>query len=381
MLRLGLSRSIRVPLVKGSCQTIRPTTFILRSSTLPISSIRFNSSSSSTSSSTSTITEISDKLTSFDDSVGASGIVDNVTNLHSDQLGYLQSIGLAQGWGPTAIVERVLEFTHVYTGLPWWGTIIVAAVAVRIVLFPLYVKASTNATRMSKIKPEMEAIMDEIKAGGQAEQMKAMEKRRKLMKSNNVSMLASVYPLVQIPFAYGFFQALRKMANANVEGFSDQGYSWFQNLIEVDPYLGLHAISCLAIMSIVRLGGETGQATMAKGMQKLMYVLPLVSIVITKNFAAGVMVYFAANSVLSLVQSLIFKSTTLRNVLGMPPKLTLEQLVANNPKANQSVKEMIGKYLEDSKQKALKQTAETNKKLEITKKRKESASSGFIKRH
>lgn len=380
MLRLGLSRSFRVPLVKGSCQTIRPTTFVLRSSTLPISSIRFNSS---TSSSSSTVTEISDKLTSFDDSaaVGASGIVEHVTNLHSDQLGYLQSIGLAQGWGPTAIVERVLEFTHVYTGLPWWGTIIVAAVAVRIVLFPLYVKASTNATRMSKIKPEMEAIMDEIKAGGQAEQMKAMEKRRKLMKTNNVSMLASVYPLVQIPFAYGFFQALRKMANANVEGFSDQGYSWFQNLIEVDPYLGLHAISCLAIMSIVRLGGETGQATMAKGMQKLMYVLPLVSIVITKNFAAGVMVYFAANSVLSLIQSLIFKSTTLRNALGMPPKLTLEQLMANNPKANQSVKEMIGKYLEDSKQKALKQTSETNKKLEITKKRKDSASSGFIKRH
>ena len=120
---------------------------------------------------------------------------------------------------------------------------------------------------MSKIKPEMEAIMDEIKAGGQAEQMKAMEKRRKLMKKHDVSMLASVYPLVQIPFAYGFFQALRKMANANVEGFSDQGYAWFQNLIEVDPYLGLHAISCLAIMSIVRMGGETGQATMAKGMQ------------------------------------------------------------------------------------------------------------------
>lgn len=99
------------------------------------------------------------------------------------------------------------------------------------------------------------------------------------------------------------------MANANVEGFSDQGYAWFQNLIEVDPYLGLHAISCLAIMSIVRMGGETGQATMAKGMQKLMYVLPLASIVITKNFAACVMVYFAANSVLSLIQSLIFKSS------------------------------------------------------------------------
>lgn len=134
-------------------------------------------------------------------------------------------------------------------------------------------------------------------------------------------------------------------------------------------------------MSIVRMGGETGQATMAKGMQKLMYVLPLASIVITKNFAACVMVYFAANSVLSLIQSLIFKSSFFRKALGMPPKLTIQQLQANNPKANQSVKEMIGKYIDDSKQKALKQTAETNRKLEITKKRKESVSSGFIKRH
>ncbi|EER31230.1 conserved hypothetical protein [Candida tropicalis MYA-3404] len=378
MLRLGLSRSLRVSTLKGSCQNIRPATFVLRSSTLPISSIRFNSSSSSA---TTAAVEISDKLTSFDDSSAVSGIAEHVTNLHSDQLGYLQSIGLAQGWGPTSIIERLLEFTHVYTGLPWWGTIITAAVAIRIFIFPLYVKASANATKMSKIKPEMEAIMDEIKAGGQAEQMKAMEKRRKLMKKHDVSMLASVYPLVQIPFAYGFFQALRKMANANVEGFSDQGYAWFQNLIEVDPYLGLHAISCLAIMSIVRMGGETGQATMAKGMQKLMYVLPLASIVITKNFAACVMVYFAANSVLSLIQSLIFKSSFFRKALGMPPKLTIQQLQANNPKANQSVKEMIGKYIDDSKQKALKQTAETNRKLEITKKRKESVSSGFIKRH
>lgn len=378
MLRLGLSRSLRVSTLKGSCQNIRPATFVLRSSTLPISSIRFNSSSSSA---TTAAVEISDKLTSFDDSSAVSGIAERVTNLHSDQLGYLQSIGLAQGWGPTSIIERLLEFTHVYTGLPWWGTIITAAVAIRIFIFPLYVKASANATKMSKIKPEMEAIMDEIKAGGQAEQMKAMEKRRKLMKKHDVSMLASVYPLVQIPFAYGFFQALRKMANANVEGFSDQGYAWFQNLIEVDPYLGLHAISCLAIMSIVRMGGETGQATMAKGMQKLMYVLPLASIVITKNFAACVMVYFAANSVLSLIQSLIFKSSFFRKALGMPPKLTIQQLQANNPKANQSVKEMIGKYIDDSKQKALKQTAETNRKLEITKKRKESVSSGFIKRH
>ena len=64
------------------------------------------------------------------------------------------------------------------------------------------------------------------------------------------------------------FQALRKMANHNVEGFSDQGYAWFQNLIEVDPYLGLQAISAAAIIAVVRVGGETGQHAMAAGMKK-----------------------------------------------------------------------------------------------------------------
>ncbi|RCK65467.1 Mitochondrial inner membrane protein OXA1 [Candida viswanathii] len=140
---------------------------------------------------------------------------------------------------------------------------------------------------MSKIKPQMDAIMQEIKR-------------------------------IQA--------SLEKMANANVEGFSDQGYSWFQNLIEADPYLGLHAISAAAIIAIVRIGGETGQATMAKGMKNAMTILPIASIFITKNFAAAIMVYFAVNSILSLIQSTLFRSNWFRKLAGMPPKLSLEEL-------------------------------------------------------
>lgn len=169
MLRLGLTRSFRA--TSASLKTVRvgiPSNIATRSP-LIYSSIRFNSST------TTSGTEIQDKLTSFDDTT-TSAILENVTNLHSDQLGYLQSIGLAQGWGPTSLIERLLEVTHVYTGLPWWGTIVVATIAVRLVLFPLYVRASSNATKMSKIKPQIDELLQQIKTGDTVDQMRAMEK-------------------------------------------------------------------------------------------------------------------------------------------------------------------------------------------------------------
>ena len=374
MLRLGLTRSFRA--TSASLKTVRvgiPSNIATRSP-LIYSSIRFNSST------TTSGTEIQDKLTSFDDTT-TSAILENVTNLHSDQLGYLQSIGLAQGWGPTSLIERLLEVTHVYTGLPWWGTIVVATIAVRLVLFPLYVRASSNATKMSKIKPQIDELLQQIKTGDTVDQMRAMEKRRLIMKENGVSTLATLFPAVQLPLAYGFFQALRKMANHNVEGFSDQGYAWFQNLIEVDPYLGLQAISAAAIIAVVRVGGETGQHAMAAGMKKVMTVVPIASIFITKGFESAIILYFAVNSIFSLIQSSLFKSSWFRKIAGMPPKLSLAEMQANNPKANQSIKDMVSKFVDDSKEKSIKQARETNKKLEATQRRKDSVNQGFIKRH
>lgn len=374
MLRLGLTRSFRA--TSASLKTVRvgiPSNIATRSP-LIYSSIRFNSST------TTSGTEIQDKLTSFDDTT-TSAVLENVTNLHSDQLGYLQSIGLAQGWGPTSLIERLLEVTHVYTGLPWWGTIVVATIAVRLVLFPLYVRASSNATKMSKIKPQIDELLQQIKTGDTVDQMRAMEKRRLIMKENGVSTLATLFPAVQLPLAYGFFQALGKMANHNVEGFSDQGYAWFQNLIEVDPYLGLQAISAAAIIAVVRVGGETGQHAMAAGMKKVMTVVPIASIFITKGFASAIILYFAVNSIFSLIQSSLFKSSWFRKIAGMPPKLSLAEMQANNPKANQSIKDMVSKFVDDSKEKSIKQARETNKKLEATQRRKDSVNQGFIKRH
>ncbi|KAI5950174.1 hypothetical protein KGF54_005322 [Candida jiufengensis] len=380
MFRLGISRC------NGSIlrNQLRITKIQPPVSKINIPKITFSSSISirnnSTSTSNTTSQEIQDKLVLFDHHPDLSQAVSN-PNIHSDQIGYLESIGLGQGWGPTAIIEKLLEYTHVYTGLPWWSTIVVLAVAVRVVLFPLYVKASSNATRMSEIKPQLDKIMKDIKGGDIQDQMKGMEKRKKLMKLHNVSTLAGLAPVLQLPLAYGFFQALRKMANHPVEGFNDQGIAWFTNLSDVDPYLGLQAIAALCIISVVRMGGETGQHAMAKSMQKIMTIVPIASIFITKNFSAAIVLYFAINSILSLIQSLIFKSNYLRKLLGMPKKLSTSQLNQSNSGQSQSIKEMVSKFVDDSKEKSIKAARDANKRMEVTKQRKNSFNDGFIKKH
>lgn len=201
------------------------------------------------------------------------------------------------------------------------------------------------------------------------------------MKKHGISTFASMAPILQLPLAYGFFQALRKMANVPVEGFSDQGMAWFEDLSQVDPYLGLQVIAAGAIITVVRLGGETGQNAMAQSMKKIMTFVPILSIVFTKSFSAAVLLYFAANSMFSLVQALAFRIGIVRKWLGMPPKMTSEELLKVSQKGPNGIAEWFSSFSESQNKKALKAAEMADRKLEITKRRKDSAKDGFIKRH
>ncbi|CAN3374898.1 hypothetical protein DIURU_002589 [Diutina rugosa] len=321
--------------------------------------------------------EISDKLLGFDHHPTAIP----ETTLHSDQIGYLESIGLAQGWGPTAMVERLLEAAHVYTGLPWWATIVVATVAVRTVMFPLYAKASANAAKMMPVKPELDAAMQAMReASSPQEQYQAMNQRKQILKKHDIHMSHQMLPVLQLPVAYGFFQALRKMGNANVEGFETQGTAWFTDLTQVDPYLGLQAITAAVVMLMIRKGGETGGSTMSEPVKKLMMALPIASIFITKSFSAAVVLYFCTNSVLSLVQTTLLRSAGFRKLLKLPP-MVAPPVVEGAPKSPQTISEWYQGFVKRSKDSAIKSARDTNNKLEALHKKREMSTGGFVKRH
>lgn len=329
-------------------------------------------------STTPTSSEISTTLPDF--SAVNNAVEASLPLLHSDQIGYLESIGLADGWGPTSILEHVLEYTHVYTGLPWWGTIIASTFLVRTIMFPVYVKSSANMAKMLKVKPVLDKLMDEMRNGDTEERMVAMKQRSKLYKDHGIKTAHSLLPALQLPVAYGFFQAARRMANHPVEGFQNQGAFWFPDLSQVDPYCGLQVLTAFVVTGMIRSGGETGAQTMNPMFKKTMTWLPFLSILVTQNMSAAVVLYFAANSIFSLIQSLVLKNRHFRKWAKIPP---IEKAVpvegAKKPPAT------IGEWWTDfntrMKEQSKSKMEKTNKQLEVAANRRDSRNAGFIKRH
>lgn len=334
---------------------------------------RFNSTSSTAPS------DIKTTLTNFDTEQVSTG-TEVVSSLTSDQVGYLNSIGLADGWGPTAIIERILEITHVYTGLPWWATIAVATVGIRAAMVPLYVKASANAAKMSHVKPELDKALSDLQnAANQQEQLQAAANRKKIMKDHDIKLSHQFFPMLQLPIAYGFFQGLRKMANHPVEGFQTQGLSWFENLSAVDPYCGLQVLTTAVVVGMVRSGGETGATQINPLMKKLLLWLPIVSIFITKEFSAAVVLYFAVNSTFSFFQTLLLRSEWFRTFMKMPE---MAKPNPDAPKGPSTVSEWWADFNEKSQQKLEKKKQAANAKSDALQKKKiASTPQNFIKRH
>lgn len=341
-------------------------------STLPMGfqSIRFNSTTQQNSG-------VETEVTKF---VDPESLVAQASELHSDQIGYLSSVGLGDGWGPTSWICHVLEYVHVYTGLPWWMTIVVSTVAIRSMMFPLYVKSSANMAKMSKVKPQLDNCMQQVKdAESQKDKMSALTERKRILKENDIKTSHGFFPLLQVPIAYGFFQATRNMASIPVEGFTTQGALWFENLATVDPYLGLQVLTACVVTGMMRLGGETGAQAMNPLMKKVLTYLPFLSIFVTYNMSAAVLVYFSANAVFSIVQSMILRNKYFRKFANIPPIEAPIPVPGAKPPPK-TISEWWNQYNVKAREEAEK------KKLNFTKvnkaqKRLRHQNSNFIKRH
>ncbi|KAH7330454.1 60Kd inner membrane protein-domain-containing protein [Rhexocercosporidium sp. MPI-PUGE-AT-0058] len=241
-----------------------------------------------------------------------------------EHIGYLHELGLDYGWGPTSIMQYILEHIHVYTGTPWWVSISLTAIAMRALMFKPYIDAAENAARMQTImpitKPLTTKMQEANKAGDHTMVMQLRAEIQRINKRAGLKLWKSAVPMLQVFVGYGTFVILRAMSNIPVPGLETGGFLWLYNLSIPDPYLILPATTAAVLHWVLRKGGDTGSMNLSPEMTRAMiWGLPAVSAIFTWWLPAAVQISFFVSGVLSLIQSTLFRTPWFRSYFKMTP--------------------------------------------------------------
>ena len=251
-----------------------------------------------------------------------------VSDLASERAG-----GWFFGW-PMAKCEALLMFVHDTSGLPWWATIVATTAAARLLIFPIQMQTSKNMAKLARIKPQIDAISEKVKAGyakkteaGMAEAARAQEELSAMMAKQNMSPFTPLFSaasvFIQFPLWTTLFFSLRHMVALPGLGLDTEGILWFKDLTVGDPYYILPATMSASFLAMIYVGdaGQAGTKDDEKQimMKRFMMVMAPVIGVATANFEAGVFVYWSAANSLTLLQSAVLRVPAARAAVGLPP--------------------------------------------------------------
>lgn len=255
------------------------------------------------------------------ESVDTIDLLGNIRDI-PETIGYLKSLGLDFGWGPTACVEWTLEHIHVLAQTPWWASIGLTAIVFRVLLLKPYMDAADNAAKIAAVSPvtkPLQAKMTELSRSKDTAAMMAVRRDIQLIHQRaGIKMWKSFVPMLQMFIGYGTFVLLRAMAKLPVPGLETGGILWFQNLALPDPYLILPIATAGVLHMVLRRGGETGVSTMSPTTMKLFAIgMPLLTLVFTYWLPAGLQFSFLLSGVLSAGQATMFRNPAFRAKFGM----------------------------------------------------------------
>ena len=248
--------------------------------------------------------------------------------------GYEESLGLprfvyAIDWGFLFFLTRPLFLvTEFFFGLVgnFGVAILLLTVAVKLVMFPLANKSYESLSKMRKLQPMMEDIKKKFKDDPQAQQKEIMG----LYQKEKINPLAGCLPiLVQIPVFY----ALYKVLFVTIEMRHAPFFGWIRDLAAPDPtniwnLFGLIPWDPASAPLIGGLlaGGAGGGFTLGLSVLAIFYgftmwlqtamnppaadplqrqifmFMPLIFTFIMAAFPAGLLVYWAWNNILGILQ-------------------------------------------------------------------------------
>merc|ERR1711962_1221502 len=183
-------------------------------------------------------------------------------------------------WWPSGWVQWMLEHCHTTFGLPWWGSILLSAVVLRIVTFPLFVYSQKTVAKNSRHQQKFVELQQEIvnNQGNWQKETRAKSNMAIFQKATGYSPISGLKPaMVQAPVFMSVFIGIRGMVKAPVESMKYGGILWFPDLTIGDPYYILPLFNALSLLLQMELGVETmAAASMPKWQKWIVRAVPCI---------------------------------------------------------------------------------------------------------
>ena len=200
-------------------------------------------------------------------------------------------------------------FKILYKVVPNYGIVILLfALFLKLILYPLTHKSFESSTKMQKIQPLMKEIQTKYRQNPRQMQIEL----KKLYKEHGVSPLGGCLPmLLQMPIFFAIYPVIRYSI-----ALRQTNFLWLPDLSEPDPFYILPIIMAIFmfvqqyLMSPSKQAmeemDEKQRATM-QSQKMMMYVMPIIMFFIFKSLSSGLVLYWTVFSVLSSVQQYFIK--------------------------------------------------------------------------
>ena len=193
------------------------------------------------------------------------------------------------------IVMRVLLWMKRSSGLSYGWILIVFAIAVRVLLWPMNNIAMRSSIKMQRVQPELAAVQEKYKG----EPAKLQEEMMKVYKAHDMSPFSAfsgcLPMLIPMPILFALFFVFQ-----NTIEFRGVNFLWLPDISLADP---LYVFPILMAASMYLLSWLGMRNSPPNPQAKMMsWLLPGMMLVMFLNFASGLTLYYFVQNVAAIPQ-------------------------------------------------------------------------------
>ena len=214
-------------------------------------------------------------------------------------------------WFNRYVVIPIFNFLEANVTLNYGLIIFLLTLIIKLVLFPLTYKSYMSQAKMRVLKPQIDEINKKIPAD------KAMERQQaimKLYKKAGVNPMGGCLPmLLQMPILIALFYFFPGAIELRQKSFL-----WATDLASYDsiatlpftiPFYGNHVSLFCLLMTITNIlymwynSKNQPQNDQMKGMQVMMYIMPIMFLFIFNSYSSGLSYYYFIATLITIVQT------------------------------------------------------------------------------